>query len=1286
MWSRRVASFGFSLVVGLGSAAFLTSCEPGPECTGRWVGPVGGAFSTPANWEAGAVPTAADRICAPETASIVVDGDATIGSADVKGAIAVPAGSTLTVTGTEGSRVADLELAGTLDGAGLVEVGALDWTGGTMAGTGRTDVSAATPMTLADDVALLGSRTLYLRNAVDWTGGAISMCGDSVLGVMGTLTATGPDSSIGSDGCRSIIDPRLFITGLLDVESPTAIHAGAYNFGSVTIEDGITLEADTYEQRPGLPTPATTALGTGATLSVDGGDGAADLTAGRLTGSGTIDGDVTGVVTIAPGVPADGGTGTLTVTGDLSASTGTTLAIDIAGASPGTGHDQLAIGGTAGLAAIGLTTDLVDGYVPAAGDAVQAVSAGTVTGTFASAELPAGDDPFWQLDYASTTATLRAVHPNRAPVATADVVAIKEDTAPNPVFADVLGNDTDPDGDALTVTNPGTHTLSHGILVLNANGSYAFVLDDTNSEVNALNDGEHLTDAFTYHVSDGHGGTDSTTVTVTINGTTDPVNHVPEATSDAATVDQWEVLTMAAPGVLANDTDADGDALTAHLVDDVSDGELALGADGSYSYTPASTFSGTDSFTYDVSDGRDTSDPATVTITIHPVARCASKPRPGVDWSGCDLTGRRDLHQVDLTGANLSGAKVPGLHQVDLTGANLAGAEVKSAWEVNFEGANLAGASFHDGYVAGSNFHNANMSGTDLSISLGYPFIGVGFSLVRSGGISGTPIGLPSWCRFSDGYFLCPGVDLSGSDLAGRDLSGADLAGASLAGADLRNADLAGSSLRCSANLGRCVTLNGATVTGARLSGIDADGLLSGGLIGQPATLPARAAVRHGYLFAPGVDLRGLDLSGYDLTDLDLTGTQLAGSNLTGTSLSAATLEGNVSGGITGIPASLPDGWRLHSGWLLGVRCGIDGAVLANLELSGMDLHGCSMRDTKLSGLNLQGANLSGVYFSNSTLTNLDLTDADLTNAVLVETSATGVMFQGADLTGGNFKLFKSSGLLGTPAVLGPYRMVNGHLAGPAVDLSGADLSGADLSNFALSGARLTGANFRNADLSGSDLFTAEIGGADFTGATFKGLRSWRSSGTPAALPAGWFQLPATLIGPYAFVPSSVDLTSFDLHGADLNHAQLSGVRLERANLNGANLSGADLSNSNLDFIHLAGADLSYADLHHSAMTEATLNDVDASYANFDRALAQGSNWSGAVLKHASFRAVADRAIFFGTDLSYADLTYASFESADFHSANLTGATVTGTYWGWAGWGNTTCPDGTLNEADQPCR
>ena len=95
-----------------------------------------------------------------------------------------------------------------------------------------------------------------------------------------------------------------------------------------------------------------------------------------------------------------------------------------------------------------------------------------------------------------------------------------------------------------------------------------------------------------------------------------PVNDAPVADGDTFTTNEDTPLTG---NVLANDTDIDGDALTASLVDGPAHGTLALNANGTFTYTPSANYIGADSFTYTASDGTVTSSIATVSITVSPV-------------------------------------------------------------------------------------------------------------------------------------------------------------------------------------------------------------------------------------------------------------------------------------------------------------------------------------------------------------------------------------------------------------------------------------------------------------------------------------------------------------------------------------------------------------------------------------------------------------------------------------------------------------------------------------------
>jgi Bacterial Ig domain len=93
-------------------------------------------------------------------------------------------------------------------------------------------------------------------------------------------------------------------------------------------------------------------------------------------------------------------------------------------------------------------------------------------------------------------------------------------------------------------------------------------------------------------------------------------NFAPVANGDSYTTTQGATLTVASPGVLANDTDAENDPLTASVASGPSNGSLTLNANGSFTYTPAANFFGSDSFTYVANDSHQDSNTATVDIKV----------------------------------------------------------------------------------------------------------------------------------------------------------------------------------------------------------------------------------------------------------------------------------------------------------------------------------------------------------------------------------------------------------------------------------------------------------------------------------------------------------------------------------------------------------------------------------------------------------------------------------------------------------------------------------------------
>jgi VCBS repeat-containing protein len=128
-----------------------------------------------------------------------------------------------------------------------------------------------------------------------------------------------------------------------------------------------------------------------------------------------------------------------------------------------------------------------------------------------------------------------------------------------------------------------------------------------------------------------------TTFTVAVLLNTTVTNRAPTAAPDAYSTAEDTPLTMATPGVLANDSDPDGDPLTAVPASPPSHGSLTLNADGSFTYTPTADFNGTDSFTYRASDGSLSSNPTTVTITV-----TAANDAPTVTVAGGGTCGSND--------------------------------------------------------------------------------------------------------------------------------------------------------------------------------------------------------------------------------------------------------------------------------------------------------------------------------------------------------------------------------------------------------------------------------------------------------------------------------------------------------------------------------------------------------------------------------------------------------------------------------------------------------------------
>jgi len=219
----------------------------------------------------------------------------------------------------------------------------------------------------------------------------------------------------------------------------------------------------------------------------------------------------------------------------------------------------------------------------------------TDTFTYAIADGNGGTD--------TATATITIGGSNLAPTAIADAFATNEDTALT--TGSVLINDIDPNMDMLSVVAlDDTGTL--GLVTDNGDGTFDY---DPNGQFESLGVGATATDTFDYTVSDGNGGTDTATVEITVNG----VNDDPVAVDDTDATGEDTAVDI---DVLDNDTDIDGDTLTVASVGTASNGSTSINLDGTVRYDPNLGFTGTDSFTYVVSDGNSGTDTGTVTVEV----------------------------------------------------------------------------------------------------------------------------------------------------------------------------------------------------------------------------------------------------------------------------------------------------------------------------------------------------------------------------------------------------------------------------------------------------------------------------------------------------------------------------------------------------------------------------------------------------------------------------------------------------------------------------------------------
>ena len=187
------------------------------------------------------------------------------------------------------------------------------------------------------------------------------------------------------------------------------------------------------------------------------------------------------------------------------------------------------------------------------------------------------------------------------PVANDDSFTVTTGKSYSSSIPGVLANDLNGVGSLLVstlVTGP-----SHGTVALSTNGS--FIYTPAAAYLGS--------DSFTYADSDGSNTSPPATVSITI-----VPNVAPDTAADYFTYTANTPLAVAAPGVLTNDVDANGDGFFASLVSGPNYGTLILNTNGGFTYTPSTNFTGLDQFVYTANDGAVGSRPTTVFLKTQP--------------------------------------------------------------------------------------------------------------------------------------------------------------------------------------------------------------------------------------------------------------------------------------------------------------------------------------------------------------------------------------------------------------------------------------------------------------------------------------------------------------------------------------------------------------------------------------------------------------------------------------------------------------------------------------------
>lgn len=243
---------------------------------------------------------------------------------------------------------------------------------------------------------------------------------------------------------------------------------------------------------------------------------------------------------------------------------------------------------TAALAFILLTSSAAIGATTYTYDAL---------GRLSTATYDNGKQVIYSYDPAGNrTQVVTQTATNQPPDAVNDSISTPINT---PKTFDPRTNDSDPESDPITITGvtqpaSGTGTSSYTLTSV----TYTPPSNYTGST------------NFTYTISDGNGHTDTATISVTVTGSS---NQPPDAVNDSISTPMNTPKTF---DPLTNDTDPEDDTLTITAKTNGGHGSVVINGGTTLTYTPTTGYTGSDNFTYTISDGNGNTDTATVSVTV----------------------------------------------------------------------------------------------------------------------------------------------------------------------------------------------------------------------------------------------------------------------------------------------------------------------------------------------------------------------------------------------------------------------------------------------------------------------------------------------------------------------------------------------------------------------------------------------------------------------------------------------------------------------------------------------